>query len=187
MCHYVQGVTTIPANGTNGTELAIADPGLTIWNNLTFQPHGNGFWKKPQNKTKVVQSAYCEVCKVDCNSKDVLDQHKLGKKHRKNLEKLQAAVAGSSDLAGSGNPVIGPQENPCKGKTSYWHRGKKKAAEPLKDLESKRRKVVEGGAAAEAVRTCVICNVVCNSETVFKHHLAGQKHSAMLKKHAAGR
>ena len=33
--------------------------------------------------------------------------------------------------------------------------------------------------------TCSICNVVCNCETVFNYHLAGQKHAAMVKKHAA--
>ena len=43
---------------------------------------------------------------------------------------------------------------------------------------------MEGGAAVDAVRTCAICNVVCNSETVFRYHLAGQKHAAMTKKHA---
>ena len=42
---------------------------------------------------------------------------------------------------------------------------------------------MECGAAANAVRTCSICNVVSNTETVF--NLAGQKHAAMVKKHAA--
>uniref|UniRef100_A0A2P2P6D0 Uncharacterized protein n=1 Tax=Rhizophora mucronata TaxID=61149 RepID=A0A2P2P6D0_RHIMU len=180
-------VFSVPPNGAE--QSTIAHPGSSVWTNLTLRPQGNGLWKKQQKKTKVtkvVQSAYCEVCKVDCNSKDVLDQHKLGKKHKKNLEKLQAVAAvGSSVSVGSNNPIIGPQENPDKGKAVSKPNSKRKAAQPLEDLETKKRKVLEGGAAAEAVRTCTICNVVCNSETVFSHHLAGQKHAAMLKKHAA--
>ncbi|KAA8530421.1 hypothetical protein F0562_005130 [Nyssa sinensis] len=126
------------------------------------------------------QSAWCEVCKIYCNSKDVLDKHKLGKKHKNNLEKLKEAIAPfPCALAESYNPASGPQENPDKGKSVSWQKTKK-ASEPVEDLETKIRKVLEGGAAADAVRTCAICNVVCNSETVFKYHLAGQKHGAMM-------
>lgn len=176
---------TIPPNGTE--QLAVSHLDSTLWANLTFLAQGNSNQKKQQKKTqqkkmKVVQSAYCEVCKVDCNSKDVLDQHKLGKKHKKNLEKLQAAAAGCSVSAGSSNPVIGPQENPSKSENGNGLKSKKKAAEPLEDLDTKRRRILEGGAAADAVRVCSFCNVVCNSDTVFNSHLAGQKHAAMLKK-----
>lgn len=176
---------TIPPNGTE--QLAVSHLDSTLWANLTFLAQGNSNQKKQQKKTqqkkmKVVQSAYCEVCKVDCNSKDVLDQHKLGKKHKKNLEKLQAAAAGCSVSAGSSNPVIGPQENPSKSENGNGQKSKKKAAEPLEDLDTKRRRILEGGAAADAVRVCSFCNVVCNSDTVFNSHLAGQKHAAMLKK-----
>lgn len=137
---------------------------------------------------KVVESARCEVCKVCCDTKDVLDVHKLGKKHKKNLEKLKRAFIPAPvpvGLAGSENPVIGPPQNPTKSGSVSRQKSKKKAAESLEDLERKRRKVMEGGAAATAVRTCAICNVVCNSETVFKYHLAGQKHIAVMKKLAS--
>uniref|UniRef100_A0A6N2N0J5 U1-type domain-containing protein n=1 Tax=Salix viminalis TaxID=40686 RepID=A0A6N2N0J5_SALVM len=181
---------TIPPNGTE--QLAVSHLDSTMWANLTFLSQANSNQKQQQKKTqqkkmKVVQSAYCEVCRVDCNSKDVLDQHKLGKKHKKNLEKLQAATAaGCSVSAGSSNPVIGPLENPGKSENGNGQKSKKKAAEPLEDLNTKRRRILEGGAAAEAVRVCSFCNVVCNSETVFNSHLAGQKHAAMMKKLAAG-
>lgn len=186
---YVQS-NTIPPNGTE--QLAVSHLDSTMWANLTFLSQANSNQKQQQKKTqqkkmKVVQSAYCEVCRVDCNSKDVLDQHKLGKKHKKNLEKLQAATAaGCSVSAGSSNPVIGPLENPGKSENGNGQKSKKKAAEPLEDLDTKRRRILEGGAAAEAVRVCSFCNVVCNSETVFNSHLAGQKHAAMMKKLAAG-
>lgn len=63
---------------------------------------------------------------------------------------------------------------------------KKAACETPEDLEIKRRKVVDGGADSKAIRTCTICKVMCNSETVFKYHLMGQKHVAALRKSAAG-
>lgn len=207
-----------------------------------------------------MQSAWCEVCRVDCNSKDVLDQHKLGKKHKKNLEKLKlaATVPGPSfvtppaafatpqvfviappaaTVTSQGivatpvaatstshamtaaplgavatvpcvvasvpaietaptalpvptsvpidKPIIGPEENPGKPQTSSSKKARKKAAARTDNLETKRRKVLEGGAAANSVRACSICNVVCNSDTVFNYHLAGQKHASMVKKQAS--
>ncbi|XP_002526086.3 zinc finger RNA-binding protein [Ricinus communis] len=172
---------TIPQDGTE--QMALAQSGTSAWTNFTFQIQGNGILNKRQKKIKVVQSAYCEVCKVDCNSKEVLDQHKLGKKHKKNVERLQQALVGPSASYGTHNPVIGPQQNPEKHNTGSVQRSKKKVAVPLEDLETKRRKIVEGGAAQEAVRVCAICNVVCNSDNVYNYHLAGRKHAAMLKKH----
>ncbi|XP_073146908.1 uncharacterized protein [Henckelia pumila] len=164
--------------------------GILAPNPVTQSKKSNARIKYPK-KTKIVQSAWCEVCKIDCNSKGVLDQHKLGKKHQKNLEKLRAATAptpahakhaASASLlaptvAPPGKPVIGPEENPNKSKAAK--------VEKTENLETKKRKVLEGGAAANAVRTCTICNVVCNSETVFNYHLAGQKHASMIKKYAS--
>ncbi|XP_074277670.1 uncharacterized protein LOC141601299 [Silene latifolia] len=72
-------------------------------------------------------------------------------------------------------PVVGPMP--------VSKRVKKKRARLLepKDLESKKRKVLDCGADANAVRTCGVCNVVCNSETVFNAHIAGQKHILLVK------
>ncbi|ESQ32571.1 hypothetical protein EUTSA_v10005570mg, partial [Eutrema salsugineum] len=121
-------------------------------------------------------------CKVDCNGPSVFEQHKLGKKHLKNLEKLKTCLpvqsnTGSSSLAGLtiAVPLIGPQENPCKSKA---RKNVKKRAESTEDLESKRRKVMECGATNESIRLCRICNVVCNSDKVYNDHLAGQKHAS---------
>ncbi|KAL3525872.1 hypothetical protein ACH5RR_014244 [Cinchona calisaya] len=166
---------------------------------LVTSNHGSkksSAWRKGPKKIKVVQSAWCEICRVDCNSKNILDQHKLGKKHKKNLEKL--VVANTSVLAPATvsasvppatstvpvNPVIGPQENPDKANSAISQKARKKAAD-AEDLETKKKKILEGGAAVDAVRICAICNVVCNSETVFRYHLAGQKHAAMMKKHTS--
>lgn len=34
------------------------------------------------------RAAYCELCNAECNSLEILEQHKKGKRHLKNLEKL---------------------------------------------------------------------------------------------------
>ncbi|GMP30715.1 hypothetical protein CsSME_00005249 [Camellia sinensis var. sinensis] len=181
---YAPGVTIPP----NGMELLVpAQVSPTTWTKAKLRPRGNNTWKRDPKKTKVVQSAWCEVCKVECNSQDVLEQHKLGKKHMKNMEKLKEATAPPPVASGvSNNPVIGPQENPDKGKAASVQKTKNKAAEPVEDLEMKKRKILEGGAAADAMMTCTVCNVVCNSEIVFQSHVAGRKHATMLKKHARG-
>lgn len=190
--HYGGGATAGLYNGAAGgtvsqdgsQHLVPAIPTHSNWPNQksTVQPRGP--WKKVPKKTKIAQSAWCEICKIECNTKDVLDKHKLGKKHLKILNKLNSAALVTSISATThvnpivpSNPFIGPSENPKKGTS-----GSKKKAETPQELEMKRRKVLEGGAASSAVRTCSFCNVVCNSDTVFRFHLAGQKHASMLKK-----
>ncbi|KAJ4961723.1 hypothetical protein NE237_021633 [Protea cynaroides] len=172
---------------SNGMQpLVAANPNSLGWS----KPIVNGTWRKHAKKTKIVQSVWCGICKIDCNSKDVLDKHKLGKKHKKNLEKLEESKKEASAPAAK-NTMIGPKQNPAadKGKAVSLQEGKMKGAPSLgpgEDLETKRRKVMEGGAAADAVRVCTVCNVVCNSQTVFTYHLAGQKHiTNMVKKQTA--
>ncbi|MCL7043498.1 hypothetical protein MKW94_019626 [Papaver nudicaule] len=156
------------------------------------QPPTNGTalnkGSKKNKKTKVVQSAYCDVCKIECTSREALGQHRSGKKHKKTLEKVNEArriaaqpsqpiVIGPPPPVVVTAPVIGPQEKPSK---------KKKAAlSSNESLDTKRRKLLDGGTAVEAVKICKECNVVCNSQTVYNYHLAGHKHAAMLKKLSA--
>ncbi|XP_042499535.1 zinc finger protein 385B-like isoform X2 [Macadamia integrifolia] len=174
----------------NGAQtLLAAYPNLLGWiKPKTHCPAVNGNWREGVKKTKIVQSAWCEICKIDCNSKDVLDNHKLGKKHKKNLEKLEESKAQASALTAK-DPMIGPKENPAadKGKAVRVQESKKKGAPSLGPgdvLETKRRKLMEGGVAADAVSVCTVCNVVVNSQTVFAYHLAGQKHVNMVEKQA---
>lgn len=44
----------------------------------------------PQRHTQV---ARCELCRVDCNSFEILEQHKGGKKHKKKMQKLEVLKA----------------------------------------------------------------------------------------------
>ncbi|KAL5727408.1 hypothetical protein ACHQM5_000611 [Ranunculus cassubicifolius] len=135
-------------------------------------------------KSTIVQSAWCEICSIECPSQDALKTHRKGKKHQKNLKKPHIAnihVSTSSQIPSMS--IIGPQENPSNNNGNAVKRAKKKAAS-VEDVEAKRQKVVSGGADADAVRVCSICNVVCNSQFVFNTHLVGQKHISMVKKHA---
>lgn len=84
-------------------------------------------------------------------------------------------------LATTPGIVVGTADN---GQTSGEKCGKRRGGHMGKILETKRRRVLAGGADAEAVHTCQICNVVCNSAIVFNSHLAGKKHASMLKKNA---
>ncbi|XP_022736730.1 zinc finger protein 346-like [Durio zibethinus] len=154
------------------------------------------FWKKGKKTTKIYQSTWCEVCKINCTSNDVYAKHLSGKKHLKNLENLEKSKNGicdpSIDTPAARNLIIGSVENPSANGSNGVNvqQSEKRAAKPeasKEDLEMKKRKVMQGGAAAAAVRVCTICNVVCNSQKVFSYHLTGQKHGAMVKKQADAR
>ncbi|XVF11839.1 hypothetical protein REPUB_Repub08aG0061800 [Reevesia pubescens] len=160
---------------------------------IAATPANDHFWNKGKKIMKISQSTWCDVCKINCNSNDVYANHLSGKKHLKNLENLEKSKNGtydpsSIDTRAATNLVIGAMENPAANSSSGSNVQKlEKAALPeasKEDLAVKKRKVMEGGASAAAVRVCTICNVVCNSQQVFKFHLTGQKHAAMVKKQA---
>ncbi|KAJ6795442.1 zinc finger protein 346-like [Iris pallida] len=125
--------------------------------------------KASKGLTTFAQSAvYCQVCKINCNSQEAFNSHKMGKKHMKNVQKLQVSVTPKPESA----PENAVQKQP-------------KTLPTKEDLESKKQKVLHGGAAVGAVRVCGLCNVVCNSESVFNSHIAGQKHIAKLNQQQA--
>jgi zinc finger RNA-binding protein len=145
-----------------------------------FKRSSVGPLQKAAKKIKVAQSAWCEICKITCNSRDIYITHLAGKKHLKNLEKLSnpktdagTSATTTAATAANTNTLIGPQEKPDTDKP-------KKA--PELDIETKKRKIVEGGAAVNEIKLCTLCNVVCNSQKVFDTHLVGHKHLAMVKK-----
>ncbi|KAJ6841959.1 zinc finger protein 346-like [Iris pallida] len=134
--------------------------------------------KAPKGLVSFVQSAYCEVCKINCNSQEVLNNHKTGKKHMRNMQKLQTSMAPK--------PAKVPEKSEVQKDASVKAAAQQPKALPTKkDLETKKQKVLNGGAAADAVRVCGLCNVVCNSESVFASHIEGQKHMSKLNKQQA--
>ncbi|KAK1289828.1 hypothetical protein QJS10_CPB18g01045 [Acorus calamus] len=118
--------------------------------------------------SRLPKSVFCEVCKIECNTKEVLDCHRNGNKHKKNVMKLEQAL------------TTRPQPPKTEEKAVVVKSKRKKAAE--EDVETKKKKLLESGTAADAVKVCKACNVVCNSQTVFDYHVKGQKHLAMVKK-----
>jgi len=50
------------------------------------------------------------------------------------------------------------------------------------DLEVKKRRVLDAGAAQGEVKICAVCNVVVNSQKVYEFHISGQKHKANVQK-----
>lgn len=145
------------------------------------------------NNTNTYQYAWCEVCNIYCTGQDILMVHKSGKKHLKNLVKLKssqkyASMTASNSAPAKTNPVTVLEGNPVACQDEIDELKNKNAAKSQvlrEELETKKRKMMEGGAAVDAVRTCTICNVVCNSQTVFESHLAGQKHATMVRKQGA--
>ncbi|XP_020257609.1 zinc finger protein 346-like [Asparagus officinalis] len=126
---------------------------------------------KPETQSLPTQPSYCDVCKVHCNTENVLSKHKLGRRHVKNLQKLQESLNPKPETDNNNNNTV---NEPAK---------QDSASKVEEDLETKKQKVLSGGAAADAVRECTYCNVVCNSEVVYCFHVSGKKHIAAMKKH----
>lgn len=182
------GFAAAPVGLPNGMEQMVGvnfDP--TYWNNQRIHHSAGGStMKKGLKKTKVlkvVQSLWCELCKVECNSQDILDTHRMGKKHMKNLKKMEEsknfAAASALQLLPK-EPTVAMRTPPRESAEVKNSKKQTSASMPGEDIETKKRKLMGGGTAAGSVRVCTICNVVCNSETVFNLHLVGQKHASMV-------
>ncbi|XP_076903663.1 uncharacterized protein LOC143558785 [Bidens hawaiensis] len=100
---------------------------------------------------------YCEVCNISCNTNEVLDAHKRGKKHLKNEKKLAEPSASAPQMV---PPQSVASEN------------------LLDDLESKKLRLLQNGATPETLLLCEICNVICNNQDGFQKHIASKKHYA---------
>lgn len=112
--------------------------------------------------------------------------HKQGKKHKKNLEKLQDSITPKPIIKTPSN-VIGSTMAPsvvaqCVVPSVQPKKKKISSAATPEDLEVKKRRVLEAGAAQGEVKVCTVCNVVVNSQKVYEFHIAGQKHQAMVQK-----
>ncbi|KAJ9147713.1 hypothetical protein P3X46_029839 [Hevea brasiliensis] len=55
-----------------------------------------------------VQLAWCELCRVDCSGLEILEQHKNGKKHKKNLlryEEMKNAIKPAEEIQNPQEPI----------------------------------------------------------------------------------
>ncbi|KAG6477589.1 uncharacterized protein LOC122023444 isoform X1 [Zingiber officinale] len=54
--------------------------------------------------------AWCDICRVDCNRLEVLEQHKNGKRHKKTVQKLQEIQAQQNLMADLHSNYVGKSE-----------------------------------------------------------------------------
>ncbi|XP_071726633.1 uncharacterized protein [Rutidosis leptorrhynchoides] len=128
--------------------------------------------------------ARCELCRVDCNTVEVFENHKNGKKHKKNLEiqeefkrlagKTQPEIEAMNAAAASEQPpevkvkdesqTVDSEELLANSMKRKMMEEERNSAEPNKRLK-------------EAVPfICELCDVKCESAPVFDCHLKGRKH-----------
>ncbi|WRX18091.1 hypothetical protein QQP08_010578 [Theobroma cacao] len=50
--------------------------------------------EKAPSSRRPPQRAWCELCRVECTSLEILEQHKNGKRHKKNLQKTEGSKSG---------------------------------------------------------------------------------------------
>ncbi|KAK1274499.1 hypothetical protein QJS04_geneDACA008040 [Acorus gramineus] len=50
------------------------------------------------SETKEGQSMFCEVCRIQCDTNEVLEIHRMGKKHKKNVLKLEQSLTKKSQI-----------------------------------------------------------------------------------------
>ncbi|KDO61443.1 hypothetical protein CISIN_1g009730mg [Citrus sinensis] len=63
---------------------------------------------KVEPSQQPLKSAWCELCRVDCTSLQILEQHRNGKRHRKNLlriEELRKAVKPMAEIQTEQKPI----------------------------------------------------------------------------------
>ncbi|KAK9273820.1 hypothetical protein L1049_018631 [Liquidambar formosana] len=63
------------------------------------QVHATPVWPPPR-------MAWCELCRVDCNTSEILEQHKNGKRHKKNLQVYEELQNLNKLITGMQNPQM---------------------------------------------------------------------------------
>ncbi|CAA0806033.1 Unknown protein [Striga hermonthica] len=124
------------------------------------------------------QHLWCELCKVECNSVEILNRHLSGKKHLKKLKNFQESQNLSSVMAGGRNEhTYVPPEVP-----SQTNQMEASADQQLQ-LESLPSQPINQGKAEEVKKPfwCELCKADCNTLEVLNKHLIGKKHQKNLK------
>ncbi|PKU82530.1 hypothetical protein MA16_Dca020093 [Dendrobium catenatum] len=91
-----------------------------------------------------------------------------------NLQKLKGKIIPKPFATSKKNISIG-QDQTTNAKAM------KKPSSTKEDLQAKKDKVVQGGAAEEAIIVCALCNFVCNCKVIYDSHISWKKHLAMIK------
>lgn len=102
---------------------------------------------------------WCELCKIKCNTSNLMMTHLRGKKHRAVLELQKAIHVQKSEQNPSPSGI-----NTCNTKPL------KPDSEELPNVVKKRNFL-----------WCKLCNLECNSSVAMMKHLSGKKHHALMK------
>ncbi|GER26359.1 zinc finger protein-related [Striga asiatica] len=153
-----------------------------------------------QGKAEEVKKPFwCELCKADCNTLEVLHKHLNGKKHQKNLKTsskktqtvVQTGQASQTELPSQDNYITqvekqNLQESETIGKNDFSGnvRGFKRKMRGGKSGRITKRRPVEPLRPTKEVvpLVCELCNVKCESQVGFQSHLVGKKHLANAKR-----
>ncbi|KAM0032986.1 putative transcription factor C2H2 family [Helianthus debilis subsp. tardiflorus] len=128
----------------------------------------------------------CQLCGVNCITRDVLNRHISGKKHQKKLKKTEQQSVSSPPPVPK-TPLLEPMIE--EGEIVFFEGSKRKTNDSLssdEDADTKRLKMNEEEVACGVVVTCKVCNVGCNGLMAFKTHTGSIEHSSMLLKLAKG-
>ncbi|KAK9757816.1 hypothetical protein RND81_01G188100 [Saponaria officinalis] len=155
------------------------------------------------------QMAWCELCRVDCTTQEILEKHKNGKKHQRNLkvfEEMQnlskhvtathpqhegaEAPQQAPDMSDKTVPSVAqPSEEAVRGDSSVGRGGLKRKMKAGRGGKWVRapdgsKRPVEPPKPKQIVHLlCELCNVKCESQVVYDSHLAGKKHLSNLKRY----
>ncbi|KAF3440034.1 hypothetical protein FNV43_RR18312 [Rhamnella rubrinervis] len=152
--------------------------------------------------------AWCELCRVDCNTPEILEQHKNGKKHKKNLqvhEELQKLkIVTGQQNAQAPNSVLKPDVGQSEKVEGFV--GKQPLSEKLTsetatndngiETELQNDGVGSSEASAEPEKKAMDKFPAkgrgfkrkmrggrgCESQVVFDSHMTGKKHLSNLKR-----
>ncbi|KAM0895313.1 hypothetical protein ACQ4PT_023895 [Festuca glaucescens] len=144
---------------------------------------------------KVVLPVTCEVCKMQLTSINNIRNHETGKKHKKNLEKLQDSTM--PKLAEPPNGAVGASTEPAAAVTD----GVMPAVQPMENKSpAATPEDLEAGAAEGELKICTVSNVVkkirkvvqpvtcevckmqLTSVNAIRCHETGKKHTRNLEK-----
>ena len=149
------------AKASLGTSVVSADVFPSDCNNIWVNQHlpsTTPVMLPMPNQTKAYEPVPYELCKTGCIDKDVFVNHISGENHRRNLQFLNNPT--NVIIPAASHASLQSQRCIVQGQDSYG--------------AAKDRAAVHSG------RVCTICNITCNSQNVYKEHLAGKKHAAQV-------
>ncbi|GMH21663.1 hypothetical protein Nepgr_023505 [Nepenthes gracilis] len=158
-----------------------------------------------------LRTAWCELCRVDCTTPEFLDQHKNGKKHKKNM-KVYEELQNPQNLVPGSEPEVQPEklattENAAPAAVAEVNNPetqpeKEQGDKSESSTSSLKRIRTRGGRGGKWMRIhgglrrafeppkskrvgsllCELCNIRCDSRIVFANHMAGKKHLSNMKR-----